>query len=141
MGVNAVPIMNAPWRSATLGEFWGARWNRGFRDLSHGWLFRPLLPLVGAFGATYVTFAVSGLVHDLVISAPAGAGYFLPTLYFLFQAAGLLIERTPWMKRHARRLAGRAFTIAVVALPAPLLFHSAFVHNVILSFFKAIHAI
>ena len=34
------------------GEFWGARWNRGFRDLSHGWLFRPLLPRIGAFGAT-----------------------------------------------------------------------------------------
>ena len=140
LGVRAEPIMNAPWRSRTLGEFWGARWNRGFRDLSHGWLFRPLLPRVGPFGAIYMTFVVSGLVHDLVISAPADAGFLLPTLYFLFQAAGLLIERTPFARRHMRGLAGRLFTLTIVALPAPLLFHSPFVLNVIVPFLRAIHA-
>jgi uncharacterized protein YqjF (DUF2071 family) len=139
-GVDARPIMDSPWRSGTLGEFWGLRWNRGFRDLSHGWLFRPLLPVIGPFGATYVTFVISGLVHDLVISVPAGAGFLLPTLYFLFQAAGLLVERTPWVRRHTNALARRAFTIAVVAAPAPLLFHSAFVLNVIVPFFRAIGA-
>jgi alginate O-acetyltransferase complex protein AlgI len=139
-GISAKPIMNAPWRSRTLGEFWGQRWNRGFRDLSHGWLFRPLLPRLGPFGATYITFVVSGLVHDLVISTPARAGFFLPTLYFLFQGAGLLIERTPFAKRHTRNLVGRLFTIAVVTLPAPLLFHSSFILRVIVPFFRSIGA-
>ena len=140
LGLRAEPIMNAPWRSRTLGEFWGQRWNRGFRDLSFGWLFRPLLPRLGPFGATYLTFVASGLVHDLVISTPARAGFFLPTLYFLFQAAGLLIERTPFAKRHMRGLIGRLFTIAIVALPAPLLFHSPLVLRVIVPFFRSIGA-
>jgi alginate O-acetyltransferase complex protein AlgI len=139
-GVDAKPVMDSPWRSGTLGEFWGQRWNRGFRDLSHGWLFRPLLPVIGPFGATYITFVVSGLVHDLVVSVPAGAGYLMPTLYFLLQAAGLLVERTPWVRGHTNAIVRRLFTVVVTAAPIPLLFHNAFVINVIVPFFRAIGA-
>ena len=35
-GVQTEPIMSAPLRSTSLGEFWGKRWNLGFRQLSHG---------------------------------------------------------------------------------------------------------
>ena len=31
VGVNAKAIMSAPLRSTSLGEFWGKRWNLGFR--------------------------------------------------------------------------------------------------------------
>src|SRR5580704_14334097 len=35
VGVDAKAIMSAPLRSTSLGEFWGKRWNLGFRQLSH----------------------------------------------------------------------------------------------------------
>ena len=34
-GVNAKPIMSAPLRATSLAEFWGKRWNLGFRQFSH----------------------------------------------------------------------------------------------------------
>ena len=46
-GVNAKPIMSAPLRSTSLGEFWGKRWNLGFRQLSHELIFRPLVSKAG----------------------------------------------------------------------------------------------
>ena len=35
LGVKATAIISAPLRSTSLGEFWGKRWNLGFRQLSH----------------------------------------------------------------------------------------------------------
>jgi alginate O-acetyltransferase complex protein AlgI len=87
-------------------------------------------------------FLVSGLIHDLIISVPAGAGYGLPTLYFLVQGAGLLFERSQvggkLGLRHGWR--GWAFVLLVTAAPAFWLFHPAFVTRVILPFMQAIRA-
>ena len=51
VGVNAKAIMSAPLRSTSLGEFWGKRWNLGFRQLSHELIFRPLHRRLGADAA------------------------------------------------------------------------------------------
>ena len=48
LGVKAEPIMSAPLRSTSLGEFWGKRWNLGFRELAHELIFRPLYRTLGA---------------------------------------------------------------------------------------------
>jgi len=96
--------------------------------------------LYGRAYATAAVFAVSGVVHDAVISVPARGGYGLPTLYFLLQLAGLLIERTAPLRRLTRRhpWLGRAYAIAFTLAPAPLLFHGPFVRNVIPPFLYAI---
>jgi hypothetical protein len=142
-GVKAEPIMVAPLRSTSLGEFWGKRWNLGFRQLAHELIFRPLYRNIGVDAAGVLVFVVSGLIHDLVISVPARGGYGLPTLYFLLQGAGTSFERSQSGKRfelgHGMR--GWCFMAAFLILPAFGLFHPWFVLRVILPFMRAIHAI
>jgi hypothetical protein len=142
-GIAAEPIMRAPLRSQSLSEFWGRRWNLGFRQLSHDLIFRPTYKKLGPHGAGFLVFLVSGLLHDLVISVPARGGYGLPTLYFAIQGAGVAAERSPIGKRVglARGLTGWMFMAIVTAVPAFWLFHPPFVRNVILPFMKAIGAL
>lgn len=142
-GIAATPIMNAPIRATSLAEFWSERWNLAFRDLTNPLLFRPLTRRWGVAGGTLAAFAASGLVHELVISVPAGAGYGLPTLYFALQGVGLLIERSAAGKAVGLRTGagGWIFTMLVVAGPAYFLFHPAFVDRVVLPMMQAIGAI
>jgi len=143
LGVKAEPIMSAPLRSTSLGEFWGKRWNLGFRQLAHELIFRPLHRPLGVQVAGFLVFVVSGLIHDLVISLPARGGYGLPTLYFLLQGTGVTIERSKFGKRLGLGQGVRGWCFMVVFLTAPVfwLFHPWFVLRVILPFMQAIHAL
>jgi alginate O-acetyltransferase complex protein AlgI len=138
-GLRAVPIMNRPIAARSIAEFWGRRWNLAFRDLTHPLLFAPLAKRWGIAAATWISFGVSGLAHELVISVPAGAGYGLPTAYFLLQALGIFLERHLGIRRSnvSRWLLTHAFT----ALPAFFLFHPPFVERVMVPFFYAIRAL
>ena len=86
--------MAKPILSKTLSEFWGKRWNLGFRQLAHDLIFRPLHKRIGVGAASLLVFVVSGLIHDLVISLPARGGYGLPTGYFVLQGVGVSLERS-----------------------------------------------
>ena len=156
-GIDVKPIMDAPLCSKSVSEFWSRRWNAAFNRLAFDFVFRPLarrrgrrsssdatkrsrrsstLPLRGGTRiATLAAFLFSGLIHELAISLPAGAGYGLPTAYFLLQGIGILTERV------LPRIRGRIFTLAITAVPAFWLFHPPFVRNVILPFMKAIGAL
>ena len=142
-GIDAQPIMSNPIAARTLSEFWGRRWNLGFRQLAHEFLFRPLFRRTGAIVAGLAVFLVSGLIHDLVISVPARGGYGLPTAYFLLQGIGVIFERSPWAGHVALqgKLPARILTLLVTAAPAYWLFHPPFVQRVILPFMRAIHAL
>lgn len=143
VGVNAKAIMSAPLRSTSLGEFWGKRWNLGFRQLSHALIFRPLYRRLGADAAGFLVFVASGLLHDLVISLPARRGYGLPTLYFMLQGTGVSIEHSRLGKRlgFGQGVRGWCFMIVFLAAPVFWLFHPWFVLRVILPFMQAIHAL
>jgi alginate O-acetyltransferase complex protein AlgI len=142
-GIDAQPLMNAPLIAQGVSEFWGRRWNTAFRDLTHRFLFRPLTPRLGPRGALIVGFVFSGLIHELVISVPTHAGYGGPTLFFVVQIPALLVERS----RAGKALGlgqgwrGWLFTALVLVLPAGLLFHPPFVHQVVLPFMQALGAI
>ncbi len=133
VGINAVPLMDWPILSVSVAEFWGRRWNRAFRDLTHRFLFLPYRRTWGPIGALALGFLASGLVHELVITVPAGGGYGLPTVYFVLQAAGLLGEksRSGQSLGLGHGIAGRLFAVAVIAVPCPLLFPPPFVIHVI----------
>ena len=143
LGVNAMPVMRNPMRSTSLAEFWGRRWNTAFHELATRFTFRPLRARVGRTGATLLAFLASGLIHELVISVPAGAGYGLPSVYFMVQGLGVAAERT----RLARRLGlgqgarGGLFAVTVAAVPAFWLFPPSFVRNIILPMLATIGAL
>lgn len=133
LGMPATPIMQEPWRSRTLAEFWGRRWNTGFSIPARRYLMEPLTRRFGRAWGVFIVFLISGLVHELVISVPARAGYGLPTLYFLIQGLGMIGARTI--------LADKLSALLFVTIPAFMLFHPPFVHHVILPFLNAIGAL
>jgi D-alanyl-lipoteichoic acid acyltransferase DltB (MBOAT superfamily) len=143
MGVDAEPIMSNPIASQNLSEFWGKRWNLGFRQLAHDFIFRPLHKRIGVASAGLLVFVASGLVHDLVISLPARAGYGLPTGYFVLQGLGVMFERSDQGRQLGlqKGLSGRLFALLITSVPAFWLFHPPFVHGVILPFMYAIRAL
>jgi hypothetical protein len=139
-GIDARPIMQAPLRATSLGEFWGRRWNTAFRDLTHAGLFGPLRSRLGARAALLVGFLCSGVVHEAVVSVPARGGYGGPTAYFALHGLALLLERSRAGRRLglARGSAGWMFTMAVVLLPLGLLFHRPFLEQVMAPFAAAL---
>jgi hypothetical protein len=141
-GVDARPIMRRPLESASLSDFWGRRWNTAFHELATRFAFRPLRARVGGRVATLIVFLLSGVIHELVISLPAGGGYGLPTGYFFLQGLGIASERS----QRGRRLGlgagwrGRLFTMLVAAGPVYWLFPPVFVYRVVLPMLRAIGA-
>src|SRR6202165_32424 len=142
-GIEAVPVMRAPVAAASLGEFWGARWNTAFHVLARDYVVRPLRGRIAVPASMLVAFVGSGLIHDLVISVPAGAGYGLPTAYFCLQGLALLLERAPAGRRLGLRrwLRGRLLSRCVHSLPAFWLFHPAFVLDVVVPFLRVLGAL
>lgn len=140
VGIPVKPIMQRPLASRSLSELWGRRWNLGFRALSHTWVFQPLQKRFGPEIATLGAFFTSGLLHDLVISVPAGAGFGLPTAYFVLQGFGVIAERSETGKRCGlgHGVAGRLWTALVSLGPLCALFHPWFVVRVIDPFLGAI---
>lgn len=139
-GWNVRPIMNRPFAATSLTDFWGNRWNRAYRSVSHDLFFRPFVARKGPGAAMFIAFFASGLIHDLVISLPAGEGYGRPTAYFLLQAVGILFERNRTVRRAAAKYPklSRCYAAAFLILPLGWLFPEAFLTRVIGPFLSAI---
>lgn len=121
-----VPFL-APWKSRSLNEFWSQRWNRPFTELLTWTVYRPVTRLRTRTHAIWLGFLVSGLLHEIAISLPVQTGYGLPTLYFLIQAAGVMLEQH-WQQHPIWR--GIGWWLWVL-LPLPLVFHAAFIDFVL----------
>ena len=141
-GVYAPPIMQAPLVATSLSDFWGRRWNLGFRQLTYRLIFQPMRTRSGALIATLLSFFASGVIHELVISLPARGGYGLPTCYFVLQGLGVLFERSlpgKWLSLGSG-IRGWLFAVTCAGAPAYLLFHPWFERGVILPFLTVIGA-
>ncbi|HVJ84690.1 MAG TPA: membrane bound O-acyl transferase family-domain-containing protein, partial [Caulifigura sp.] len=92
-GICATPIMNAPPLATSVSDFWSRRWNLAFRDLASRFVVTPLRRRLGAHGAIAAGFFLSGLIHDVVMSLPAGGGSGGPTAYFVLQYVATAAER------------------------------------------------
>jgi alginate O-acetyltransferase complex protein AlgI len=123
-GADVGPLFRAPWRSASLGEFWSRRWNLAFSEMTSLAVYRPLALRVGRRAALVAAFLFSGFLHEIAISLPVRAGYGRPMLYFAIHGVLAQVERE-------RGPFGRLATFLAVVLPLPLLFHPPFLQGVI----------
>ena len=123
-GIPVERLFDNPAAARSLGEFWGRRWNLAFSEVARRRIFKPVARRWGTGWGIMATFAFSGLLHDLLISMPAGGGYGLPTLYFLLQGLLVLAERR-W------RIRSRVWALFWLSAPVPLLFHPPFLAAII----------
>jgi hypothetical protein len=132
MGFPVEKVFVNPLAATSLRDFWGRRWNRIMSTMLRDLLFTPLARRVGVVVAAVLVFLYSGVVHEFV-SVLAQSGYGRPTLYFLIQGAGFLIEGTRIGRRVLRRwpLVGRCWTALVVIGPVALVVPPVFLYDVI----------
>lgn len=110
-----------PWLARGVADFWGKRWNLWFSDWFRYVLFQRLRRRPAL--AAVLVFVISGLMHEWVINAPL---YFVTgrvlfgsmMIYFLLQAAGVLLERRFFRKRSCAKI---LFAWLVVFVPSPLI--------------------
>ena len=117
-------LFNAPERAKSLNDFWTRRWNVAFVEMDQV-LFMPRLRRVAGPAAPFLMLVLSGVLHELAISYPAGAGWGLPLVYFAVHGAGMQIERTTWFKNRPPQFA-QWWTRVLVLAPVALVFHRPF---------------
>jgi alginate O-acetyltransferase complex protein AlgI len=128
-----VPLLfDRPWAATSLTEFWSRRWNLAFVEMNQRFWLRPLCRRFGKSGACFALFALSGVLHELGLSVPAGAGWGLPLGYFLLQAVLVAAE-------DRFRIANRVWTWFWLIAPSPLLFHEPFRRRLIVPFYYWLH--
>ena len=130
-GIRVERLFVNPAGATSLRDFWGRRWNRAFHVIARDRIFKPVARRWGTTSGIVATFVFSGVLHDLLISLPAGGGYGLPTLYFLLQGVGMLVEGRVLGTSPRHTLPGRFWSFAWVVFPAPLLFHPWFIECLI----------
>ena len=128
-----VPLLfDRPWAATSLAEFWSRRWNLVFVEMNQRLFLRPSYRYFGKSGSRFALFALSGLLHELGLSFPAGAGWGLPLGYFLLQ--GVLVAA-----EERFRIANRAWTWFWLIAPSPWLFHEPFRRALIVPFYRWLH--
>lgn len=138
-GMEAPVINNSPAKSSSLREFWSERWNLAYKSFSQQMVYKPLRKYFNPAMAVMVTFFISGIFHELMISLPAKSGYGLPTCYFLLQGLGVLFENSMGIKIGlGKGLTGWLYVMIFTAGPAYWLFHPPFVRNVMLPMMHSI---
>lgn len=134
LGVNVTELFKSPFRSKSLKEFWGKRWNIAFSEMTALIAYRPLKRKIGVEKAVIVSFLLSGLLHEIAISLPARAGYGLPLIYFGIHALAMHLEaKSPLIQKITRhKLLSHVWVMTLLVLPMPLLFHPAFMQHVLI---------
>ncbi len=120
-GIALPQLMNSPWRSTSIGEFWSKRWNvRTSEELFRPLCYAPLARRSVAL-AVVATFGFSAVIHALL--ANMGTGLWGISLacgaFFMVQPLFIGLERVMRVRRW-RPAAGWLWTLAVLAITSPL---------------------
>lgn len=121
MGVKGPALMESPFLSTSLGEFWSKRWNPATSVLVFRTFFFEPLSRRGAVMALCAVFFASAVAHVLLpymatgkwlISLACGA-------FFLVQPVLIGVERWLGVRRWSTA-AARVWTLGALAICAPL---------------------
>ncbi len=121
------PVMDNPWASQSLHEFWAKRWHQLFRQTFLVFGGIPGRKIGGDVGLVLGTFLASGLFHECTILAMGCKWDSRVPLFFLLQGGSVIGERI-WKKVTGRRvdgLLGRLwvyFDIMILGQPLGLCF-------------------
>ncbi|KAF9238543.1 hypothetical protein BU15DRAFT_62509 [Melanogaster broomeanus] len=99
------PLLDSPWLSTSLSEFWGRRWHQIFR---HTFLMvggRPFNFLFGRLGGVLGVFLVSGLLHDVELHAVGRGNFIVVVGFFTMNGVGVVLERV-WKRVCGRSVGG-----------------------------------
>lgn len=130
-----VPLLfDRPWAAKSLAEFWGRRWNLAFVEMNQRLFLRLLHRYLGKSASRFALFALSGVLHELALSFPAGGGWGLPLGYFFLQGVLVVLEER-------FRIVNRAWTWFWLIAPAPWLFHEPFRRALIVPFYRGLHVL
>ena len=99
------PVMDNPWASQSLHEFWAKRWHQLFRQTFLVFGGFPGRKIGGDVGLVLGTFLASGLFHECTILAMGGEWDSRVVLFFLLQGGSVIGERI-WKKTTGRRVDG-----------------------------------
>lgn len=139
IGFHVPRLFNAPLLSRSLNDFWTHRWNRPFVDMNR-LLFRPLIGRrFGPQMTVVVLFLISGILHELALSFPAGGDWGGPLLYFALQGGLMIAERRFGVEKWGA-WPSRIWTWFWLFAPLALLFHQAFRTALILPLIDGLHA-
>lgn len=133
-GVNTYYLFRKPAKATSLSEFWSKRWNLAFSEMTSIIIFRPLKDKIDHQSALLLSFLFSGLLHELALSLPVNSGYGLPMIYFIIQAGVVLAEKKIISKTDHflnNRIWSHIWVFFWLVLPAPLLFHVAFIKEIV----------
>jgi hypothetical protein len=119
-GVTTPALMQSPWLSVSVSEFWNKRWNPGTSVIFRKILFQPLARKAPV-AALFAVFAFSALVHTLVFYVALGHWKIalINGAFFLIQPLFILAEGRLGIRQWPSA-AGRAWTLTVLAVTSPL---------------------
>jgi hypothetical protein len=131
----AVPLLfDRPWTAMSLADFWSRRWNLAFVDMNQRFFLRRLYYYVGRRGTRFALFALSGVLHEVGLSFPAGAGWGGPLCYFLLHGALVAAEER-------FRIGNRVWMWFWLLAPSPWLFHESFRRALIVPFYRWLYGL
>jgi alginate O-acetyltransferase complex protein AlgI len=132
-GINVKELFRSPYKSRSLNEFWGKRWNMAFSEMTTLIAYRPLKLKLGNTEAMIASFLLSGILHEIAISLPVKAGYGLPLLYFALHGILMYTEsKIAWVQKIlANKILSHVWVLGWLVLPIHLLFHQAFMEGVL----------
>jgi hypothetical protein len=125
VGIHVPPFQRKPIASRTVSEFWSRRWNRAVSEWLNELVYRPLARRHSVVTATLAAFLVSGLMHAWLFAPLGLAAAAMAGAFFVIQGCAMIAERRLRVRLWRPALA-RAWSLAVIVLPLPLLYVPAF---------------
>ena len=138
LGWPVEPLFRSSLNSSSLRDFWSRRWNLAFVDMDKR-LFLPIFTNRWLKKIRFIgIFILSGILHEIGISYPAGAGWGGPLLYFILHGILTWIEpKIPLLKKSP--FINKLWLWLCIFIPFPILFHQAFLNAFIEPYFSFGH--